>query len=191
MKIVLGISGLIGSGKSTAGMYFESLGSVFINADEVVNDLYKIGNDGYLKITQFFGDRFLDVKGQIDRALLSKYVFDDVNKLKILNKMIHPLVFNETIKRIDKVKDGIIVIEAVYFDNDMIGKLVDKIVWIECDMNLLKERALSNGMTENLFLKISTIQHKPEKIDFMVYNNGTKEEFRKRLYEIWKSVSKY
>jgi len=190
MKTVIGISGFIGSGKTTAGRYIESLGAFFIDADEVVNDLYKPGNDGYLKIVQFFGDKFLDESKSIDRVKLSEYVFGDANKVKILNQMIHPLVVNETVKKIDQVKDGIIVVEAVYFDEDMLGKVVDKILWIDCYKSILKERAMNNGMSDELFEGIIKTQSRPKRIDYNVMNDGSIDDFKMKLDDVWQLISK-
>jgi len=190
MKKVLGISGYIGSGKTFAGKYFESLGAFYIDADKIVNEIYKPGKDGYLKIVQFFGDQFLDEKELIDRSKLSEFVFGDSQKLKIVNKMIHPLVVNEIVKKVDKVNEGVVVVEAVYFDDDMLGKIVDEILWIECEISILRERALKRGMSEDLFMMIVKSQRKPERVDYQVENNSSNDEFETKLKEVWTLISK-
>ena len=74
-KFILGIAGYMCSGKSTVGKYFQDKGFFFIDADKVVNDLYEPGKDGYLKIANFFGEKYLKKNGQIDRKKLAKFVF--------------------------------------------------------------------------------------------------------------------
>ena len=100
-KFVLGIGGRLCAGKSLAGEYFESRGAVRVDADKIVNDLYRPGCDGHRRISSFFGEDFLTSDGEVDRKKLARFVFGDRAKLHILNTLIHPLVCNEIRKIID------------------------------------------------------------------------------------------
>ncbi len=188
-KTIVGISGYIGSGKTTVARYFENLGAFFINADAVVESLYQPGKPGYLKISNYFGKEFLTSSGMLNRKKLARFVFADQHKLKILNFLIHPLVTSEVQKLVDQSLAAFIVVEATYFEKKHLGRLVDKILWVECEKSLLKERVLLRpGMTEKLFELIFKTQTKPEKIDFTVENNGSVEELYKKLAFLSKSI---
>ena len=181
-KFILGIAGYMCSGKSTVGKYFQDKGFFFIDADKVVNDLYEPGKDGYLKIANFFGEKYLKKNGQIDRKKLAKFVFSDPNKVKILNHLIHPLVVNEIQKLVDSTDKKMIVVEAIDFDEKNLGRIVDKVLWIDCDLTTLLERALNRtNMNPELFKKILKTQRKPSKIDYSVENNGSETDLFNRL----------
>lgn len=188
-KFVLGIGGYIGSGKTLSGRFLAKLGADFIVADEVVNGLYKNGEEGYRKIVDYFGDDFLDENGEIDRGKISEFVFSDVKKLDILNNLIHPLVGNEVQKMIDASDSRIFLVEAVYFRPKGLGRLVDEILWINCDKDVLAERVLKrDGMTKELFEKILESQVRPDKIDFLIENNGSVEDFEIGLTDLWSNI---
>ncbi len=170
---VLGIAGYMGSGKSTVAAYFATKGAKVIDADVVVDTLYEPNHDGYLKIANFFGAEYLTSKKLLNRKKLANFVFKDLKKLKILNYLIHPLVASEVQKLIDKAQEKFMVVEAIYFEEKHLGRLVDAIVWVECEEALLEQRALQRpGMNVALFKRILKAQTKPEHIDYVVNNNG-------------------
>ncbi len=189
-KKIIGIAGYVASGKTEAGRFLAGLGAGFIEADDVVNGLYRPSGDGYRKIASYFGHEYLKKNGEINRRKLAKFAFGDKNKLKILNALIHPLVANEIRKIIDKSKEKLIVIEAAYFERGRLLDMVDKIIWVDCKKEILRKRAIkNNGITERMFEQIIDAQVKPEKVDFVVKNNGGKGELHQRLNKIYGILS--
>lgn len=181
-KFILGIGGYICSGKSLVGEYLKTKGFFFINADTVVDELYKPGKDGYLKIANFFGEKYLRKNGEINRSKLAKFVFSDPNKVKILNHLIHPLVVNEIQKLIDSSDSKKIAIEAIDFDERNLGKVVDKVLWINVKPEIIAERAFKrSGITTVSLKKILKTQKKPDKIDYVVENNGPESDLFNQL----------
>ena len=188
-KLVFGIGGYMGSGKSAAGKIFEKLGARFIDADEVVDGLYQKGEDGYRKVISFFGDKYLTSSGELNRKKFAKVVFGDPKKLRILHDLIHPLVTNQIRKMVDQGSAPVTVIEATYFDKKHLQALVDKVIWIECPKDVLFERiSKSRGVDRPLFERILRIQFKPEHVDFVVKNNGSKKELEMALEKIWQQL---
>lgn len=185
-KFILGIAGYIASGKSEAGRYLEKLGAGFIEADEVVNILYRQGGEGHRKISGYFGKEFLRKNGEINRRKLAKFVFGDVRKLKILNNLIHPIVNNEIKMLLGKKREKVVAVEAAYFDKGGLMDFVDRIIWIECKKPLLKRRVMrGSGIGADMFEKIYSCQRKPEKMDFIVGNNGRRAAMFRQLDEIY------
>ncbi len=188
-RIVLGIGGYVGSGKSLAGKFFETKGALFLDADQLVHELYRPLQEGHRKLVNYFGERFLRKDGQVDRAKLGKFVFNDVNKLKILNNLMHPLVANEVQKRLDASHEKVVVIEASYFEEKYLGRFVDALLWIECPENTLRERVLGrSGMSEEYFKNILKTQVRPEKVDYVIDNNGSIEKFYIQLEHLWQKL---
>lgn len=186
MKDIIGLAGFMGSGKSLAGHFFEKLGAAFIDADDVVDDLYQQGNEGYRKLVNYFGDEFLKKDGEIDRKKLADFLFDDKHKLRIVNDLIHPIVTAEIQKRIDALDVPKIFLEGTYFKPEHLGRLVKDILWLATDKENLKKRVVDDGgMKEDLFEKILKVQEKPEHVSEEIENNGTVEELYEHLKKWW------
>jgi len=193
-KTVLGISGYIGSGKTEAGIFFKEVGAFFIDADRIVDRIYQVDGEGYKKIKNFFGDEFIKKDGKINRKKLRKFVFSDVNKLKILNGLIHPPVVREIQREILSCKDHVVVVEAVYIDGDMMNGILDKKLWIECDEDKIFARAAGKAKYDrNALAEIFKIQKeikiKPDKPDYIVDNGGSMADLKKQLKKIWEELN--
>ncbi len=187
-KYVLGIAGYIGSGKTTAGMFFQKLGARFIDADEVVDSLYQNGEDGYRKLKSFFGEEYFK-NGELNRKKLAKAVFGDPKKLRILHDLIHPLVTNRIRAMIDKSSPGIFVLEATYFEKKHLQALIDGLLWIECPREVLFQRLNEKrGLSRPLFEKILRLQVKPLHPGFIVENSGSRKHFQELLLSVWERI---
>lgn len=189
-QAIIGITGYLGSGKSTALEYFEKFGFYSIDADKIVHDLYEPGKDGWSKIKDFFGEEYLiKGKGKVNRPKLRKVVFNNINKLKILEKLVQPIVFNEIRKRVQKSKSKRIAIESTTFDKTRIGMEVTHILWIDSSItNCYKRCSKKRSITRQEHRNIVAHQKKPKKIDSIIKNNGTKAEFKKKVEKIAKST---
>lgn len=187
--IIIGISGYLGSGKSTALKYFSDLGIEAIDADRIVHDLYKPGKDGWRKINDFFGDEYVSKKGIIDRNKLGRAVFSNPVKLQILEKLMHPLVYNEINKIIQKCECKYLALEAVKFDTSKLDAPVKYTVWINSDKKTgYKRFTQKRNITYKEYLQILKYQKKPANIDFVIKNDGTKSELKKKVAEIVKKL---
>jgi len=89
---VIGLTGGIGSGKSTVAAMLAELGADVIDTDKVGHDVYRPGTEGFRQVTQAFGGDILAADGTIDRRLLAAKVFADPDALRRLNAIVHPLI---------------------------------------------------------------------------------------------------
>ena len=189
MKKIIGIGGFIASGKSILLDFFREKGAICIDADEVVSGLYDKGRDGYVKMVNFYGEKFLDENGRINRQKIIDEIFNDKNKIQILNNMIHPLVYNEINKLIHGVKEDLIFIEASYFEKERLGGLIDELIWIDCDIEKIKERVSKNYSFKPLELEnILSMQKRPEIIKYRLSNNGNIKEFLSQAEGVWEKL---
>ena len=92
MKII-GITGGIGSGKTTVGKMFESFGAEVIDADEISREVTKKDGAAYAEIVSFFGDEILLADKELNRKAISDIVFKDKKSLEMLNKITHKHIF--------------------------------------------------------------------------------------------------
>src|SRR3989338_6659518 len=143
-KMILGITGSIGSGKTTAAGIFSKYHYSRIEADEIGHELLKsdkIKN----QLVKIFGNGILDKKMEIDRKKLGNIVFNDRNKLEKLNSIMHPMIINEIKNQIKKIQekcgnDAKIIVDAPLLLETSLKDYVDMIVVVKSDKNKIIKR---------------------------------------------------
>lgn len=170
--MIFGICGKIASGKSEVLKILKKNGFHCIYADKIVHDSYKSGGVGCKKIAAVFGVKFLNKKGEVDREKLRDEVFNDENKLRLLNDIIHPVVYVEIADILSKMKPSEnVAIEAVYFDEDFLSDFVDRLLWVERPMDqMIEVLVVKRGFSMELAEKAIDYVHKPNEIDFTLKN---------------------
>jgi dephospho-CoA kinase len=103
MTYVVGLTGGIGSGKSTVAHLFVARGAGLVDADAVSHALTRPEEDGWRAIREAFGPAFFSATGELDRAALRKAVFDDPRERIRLEAILHPLIRAETLRQLDAV----------------------------------------------------------------------------------------
>ena len=99
--MLVGLTGGIGSGKSAAADYFQTLGVDVVDADLASRAVVEPGQPALEKIAEHFGSNILDPHGQLDRAALRKKVFSDVAERKWLQQLLHPLINNYLVEQVN------------------------------------------------------------------------------------------
>ena len=142
--MIIGITGSIGSGKTTAAKIFSRHWYTRIDADEIGHQIIK-NKEVKDKIIKNFGNSVLDKNKQIDRAKLGDIVFNDDAQLKKLNSITHPSIIKNIKNKIIKIKYKCgkktkIVIDAPLLLETKTKNLADKIVVIKCNKNNILKR---------------------------------------------------
>ncbi len=182
MKIV-GITGLIASGKSTLSSYIKTKGYKIVDADNISRDITKKDRIGYTKVVEEFGRDILSSNGEIDRAKLSNIVFNDKNALKKLNDTLHPLIFQEIDRQLDSYKDEkILFLDAPLLFEAKLDKKCDEIILVVCDEEVQISRIQKRDNKDyDSAKKIIDSQiakeFKIEKSDYIIDNNCEIERF--------------
>ena len=182
MKIV-GITGLIASGKSTLSSYLKSQGYKIVDADAISRDITKKDRIGYAKVIEEFGRDILSSNGEIDRAKLSNIVFNDKNSLKKLNDTLHPLIFQEIDRQLDLLKDEkILFLDAPLLFEAKLDKKCDEVILVFCDEEVQISRIQKRDNKDyDSAKKIIDSQiakkFKIEKSDYIIDNNCEIERF--------------
>jgi len=102
--LIIGITGNIGSGKTTVSKILESEGAYIINADHIAREVLSKDGTGYTETIEFFGDSILQEGGEIDRSQLASIVFNDKSKLAKLNELTHKHVRAKIDEMIEKAR---------------------------------------------------------------------------------------
>lgn len=191
--VILGLTGSICMGKSTAANMFKQLDIPVFDADEVVHNLLSMK-----KIIQIVGEAFPKsfIDGVIDRKILGKQVFDNKQALEKLENILHPIVFeekNKFIKLHEKNKADIVVLDIPLLFETEWDKFCDFVIVVDAPDLVQKTRALSrSGMTAEKFEKIKKQQMpndiKRSKADFVVSTDLKEHETLQQLVKIIKEI---
>ncbi|MBU4099695.1 dephospho-CoA kinase, partial [Patescibacteria group bacterium] len=127
-RIILGITGSFGSGKTTVAGIFRSLGAKIIDADKIAHRLIKPRNKIYKKIIDTFGRDILNKNRVIDREKLARIVFNNKLLLKRLNRIIHPEVIGVIKEKIKKYPGKVIILDVPLLIEAGLEKIVDKLI---------------------------------------------------------------
>ena len=139
---MLAITGLIGSGKSLVASVVREAGFEVLDADALAHKLYKENADLRKKIAEEFGGEALDENG-INRPYVSQIVFNDEQKLCLLESIVHPILQKEIEKRNPPFIEA-----AVLYKWPDFAKKMQQIWLVQADENIRKERLLKKGMSE-------------------------------------------
>lgn len=140
--IKVGVTGGIGSGKSTICKVFELLDVPVFYADAESRKLLQTNKEIQRAIINLFGNEIVSSDGLIDRKKIASIVFNDVQKLKNLNRIMHPAVFTHFENWVKKQVSPYVIKEAAILFESGTDKQVDKIITVTCPMNIRIDRVI-------------------------------------------------
>lgn len=195
----VGLTGGIATGKSHALAEFRSLGAHTIDADEIAHRVITRGRPAYDEILEHFGSGILQQDGEIDRKALGRIVFADEEKLKRLNAIVHPRVFEEEEKELREIETGmrkhspIVITDAALMIEAGSYKRYDKIVVVSCIPELQFARLVArDGIPpEDAAIRISRqmpISEKVKYADYLIENSGKYNETRRQIRQVYASL---
>ena len=130
-RFVVGLTGGIGTGKSSALAEFERLGAATVSLDQIAREQARPGREGYKAIVRGFGKRILKKGGAIDRRLLGRLVFNDKKARTGLEKATHPLILREMEKLIGRM-NGLVVVDVPLLFEKNLQRHFDATILISC-----------------------------------------------------------
>ena len=184
MKII-GVTGGVGAGKSTVLNYLEKrYGAKLILADLVGHEVMEPGHEAYEQVVKVFGQEIVSEDKTIDRKALGAIVFADEKKRMILNRIIHPAVRQEILRRLEEAELlhlSSVVVEAALFLEENYDAFCDETWYIYTDEKIrrqrLKEsRGYSDERIDQIFRSPKTHEEFQKRCLFMIDNNGSEEE---------------
>lgn len=190
----VGLTGSIGTGKSTVEEIFRKLGAYTIDADKIVHNLLE-KPEIIEKIRQAFGDGVIK-DGKVDRKKLAQIVFSEYEKKKVLESILHPEVFKEIqrfFKEIEK-KDpcAVVIADVPLMIETGSYKNYDVVVVVYAPKELQLKRLIQKGMSkEEAFSRINAqmdIEEKKKYADIIIENTGTIEELKEKVKNVYKRL---
>ena len=190
----VGLSGGIGSGKSTVARIFSDLGAVVIDADAISREVLEPGQIGYENTILTFGESVLSESGSIDRKKLAEVVFQNPMELAKLEAIIHPAV----IAKVAQIRESLPATSVVVYDTPLLVEKglesqFDKVIIVLADELSRKDRLVSRGLEmPDIEARISNQATDAQRVgvaDYIIYNNGTLSELQDNVSKVWHQLS--
>lgn len=189
--VQIGLTGGIGSGKSTAAGRFAELGALVIDADELAREVVEPGTDGLAAVVSEFGEQVLDGAGRLDRPALARVVFGDEAARGRLNAILHPRIRSRASELIAAAPPGTVVVQDVplLVETGQAGGY-DLVVVVEAPEELRVQRlARQRGMpAEEARARMAsqaTDGQRRAVADVVLINDGTADELRAKVDALW------
>jgi dephospho-CoA kinase len=193
--IIAGITGTIGTGKSTVAAMFGDLGAFIIDADKLAHEVVEPGKPAWQAIIDKFGRKLLNQDQTLNRQMLADIVFKDQAKLQVLNSIVHPEVFKEDQRLVNERKaadpDGLIIKDIpllLEMGGDVARLFVDKIIVVYASPDIQMKRLIARGVSaadaRNRINNQVPVKDKMKMADFVINNDGTLEETRVQVRTI-------
>ena len=191
---IAGITGGIGSGKTTAAKFFEELGVPVYNSDTRAKIIQNENSEVKVKIIEAFGDEAYNQSG-LNRVYIAKQVFNNNEKLKQLNQIVHPAVFNDFEEWKKQQTSKIIMKEAAILIESGSYKDCDVVISVLMDKEKRIQRIMArDGFTEEQVMarinnQISD-EERIQKSDFIIDNNDDLTHLKNEVEKTFIKIKK-
>lgn len=195
--LIIGITGGVGTGKTTVAKIFKELGAVVLDADAIAHRLIEPKGKAWRRIKDYFGSGVLNVDETINRRALAEKAFSNKRCLKKLCDIIHPLVYKEMKKALKKIKkakqDAVVVLDVPLLLESGGRSKIDKLVVVKSSSNDQVERAskklrLNRSQVLQRIKAQMPLREKVRVADFVIDNSGTLNSTKKQAIKIWKML---
>lgn len=192
----IGLTGGIGSGKSSVSDLFKEWGAYIFDTDTEAKRILDFNTTAQSELIAEFGTDVLNANNQIDKAKLARIAFSDEDHQQRLNIIIHPYVFDVIDSTFDKVlatgKHEIFVVDAALIYESGAYTHMDYVLVVTSHLKIKTERVMTRGgLTLDQFLQRVNLQwpdeDKVHMADFVIHNNGTIDQLdveAKRIYDL-------
>lgn len=189
--ILVGLTGGIGSGKSTVSAMLARRGAVIIDADALTHELQRSGTPVFEAIVDRFGTGIVTPEGELDRPALAALVFGDPDELADLNAIVHPAVGAEIMARMaaEADTDHVVVLDVPLLvesgRSDMAGLVVVDVATDVAIERLAGQRAVSEADARARMSRQASRKARLAVADRVVDNNGTREDLERQVEALW------
>jgi len=194
--LLVGLTGNIGSGKSTVAQMFSERGATIIDADILARRAVEAGTAAYGKIVARWGARVLAPDGHLDRGAVRRIVFADHDQLEELNQIVHPEVERLRVRLIEQARrrgDPVVICDIpLLFERHMTDRF-DRIVLVDASRalrleRLVKDRDLRETEAMDMIAAQMPAELKRARADYIIENDGTFAQLERRVQDVWAAL---
>ena len=193
--ILVGLTGGIGSGKSTVSALLAERGAVIVDADQVVRDVQRPGSPVLEKMAERFGPQVIAEDGSLDRAAVAAVAFSDPEALKDLNKIVHPAVGAEMNRQVmaELATDHVVVMDIpLLTENPREG--LQAVIVVDVDLEVQVQRLVGGrGFAEDdaraRIAKQATREQRLATATHVIDNSGTLDDLAPQIDRLWTALT--
>jgi dephospho-CoA kinase len=189
----IGLTGGIGSGKSTVAAMFAELGVPVLDLDQVGRKLVTADDDCLCQLVAAFGKKILRADGSLNRKAIAAFCFSDARETARLNAIMHPLIRREEERWLDQQQSDYVIIEASVLLESGGAKRMDAVIVILADQAIRLRRVLSRGQQNKVeFHSILARQcddnMRKRMADHVIDNNGNLQQLRGHVLAVYRAL---
>ena len=187
-RLIVGLTGVFGSGKSTVGKIMKRLGARrVIDSDQLTHEVFKPKHPVGRRIKALF-----KMKGAVNRKLIAKEVFSNPAKRRQLEKIIHPYVYRRMISELKRIPNGIVILEVPLLFEAKFNRICDITIAVLAGRHNITKRLARSGFSPNevqvrLRAQLSESEKK-KRADLYIENSGSKKLLIQRVKSIWQKL---
>ena len=194
---IIGLTGGIGSGKSTAANILKDMGFKIIDLDQITHKVLKSGESGHQKISENFGRKYFDNEGNILRDKLKEDIFSSNDLKKRIELIVHPIIFDECKSELNNLIEEkyVVIVIPLLFETKNYLKLISQSLLIDCDEKLQLKRVIERDDISEAFARriVTNQMSRKDKIklaDKVILNNSNFDNLRDQLENYYKVLLK-
>ena len=193
--VLIGLTGGIGSGKSTVSEALERRGAVVVGADRIVKELEQPGTEVFAEMVERFGDGIVGPDGQLDRPAVAAIVFNDAEALADLGAIVHPRVRDEMTRRLEELAatDQVVVLDVpLLVESGWEGMSGVVVVDLDPDVavsRLVEFRGFDETDARNRIANQASREDRLAKADQVVDNGGDLASLEAQVDGVWDWIS--
>ena len=188
----IGLTGGIGSGKSTVAEIFSNLGITIIDADIIAHQLTQSGSDIFKEIKKLFGEKFITNNGELDRKKIAQAVFSKPQTKIALEKILHPKVKQQILQEIEQSHSShyIVLVIPLLFESNFTD-LVDRTLVIDSNDDIRIKRiqqrdTRSEKQIKDIMANQIDREHRLQRADDILNNSGSLEDLKSAVSHLHK-----
>ena len=193
--LVIGLTGGIGSGKSTVSALLAAKGAVVVDADAIVRDVQQPGTPVFDAMVERFGPGIVAADGTLDRAAVADLVFSDTDALADLNAIVHPAVGAEIVRRLQELEetDEVVILDVPLMVESKNAYPVAGLLVVDVDPEIAVERLVAHrGMREDdVRARMGRQASRDERVaraDRVIDNSGTPDDLVAQVDAAWEWI---
>lgn len=189
----VGLTGGMGSGKSTVARRFAELGAVIIDADQIARDVVEPGEPALAELAEAFGEGILLDDGSLNRGELAKRAFVSAEKTELLNSITHPRIEQRTEEQFNAAGDAIIVFDSPLLIEMGQSEAQDLVVVVHTPVEvrldrLVESRGVDREDAKQRIAKQISDDKRLQFADVVLENSGTEEDLVRQVDRIWERI---